>query len=281
VLRRGMWREFLRCQRCGLLAKNPMPPQAERIAWYREQYWEYFRDEQLGSSRDNVHTHALAWLHRLAPQPGTLVDVGCGSGHLLALCRKQGWKGIGFDPSRSAVAYAQAMGLEAYAEPWPPCPLANETAEAVTFINVLDHLRDPFSALQEAWRILRPGGLLYIRVLNGPVQSRLKRLLSAVRLDRLAVIHLFGFSRAAFQYHLPRFGFDIIAVRSAPPSQRYEYGQSGGWTSVLRSSLKMTDRLVYRVLAGLGLDRRAWGLTIEVMAKKGRPPTSGSHGGGD
>ena len=266
--RRGLWRELLRCQRCGLLVKDHIPPEDELIKWYQEDYWERYRDEQVGTSRHNLYVHALEWLLALAPHPGTLVDVGCGAGTLLALCPQWGWKGIGFDPSSAAVAYAQAKGLEAYRQSWPPCSLADETADAVTFINVLDHLRAPFAALTEAWRVLRPGGLLYIRVPNGPVHARLISLLSVAGLDHLAVIHLYAFGRAAFAHHLPRLGFEVVALRTAPPSQGDAYGHVRSRIADVRRSLRRVNHLAHRLFARLGLDRMGWGLSLEVMACK-------------
>lgn len=272
----GHGKEILRCQRCNLLTRTPMPPEEAITEWYREAYWNHYRDEPLGSKRSNVYIHALAWIERLHPKPGILVDVGCGSGAFLALCQKRGWRGIGFDSSTQAVACARALGLEVHCASFLPCDLADETTDVVTFINALDHLRDPIGALQEAWRILRPGGWVYIRVPNGPFHVRLMSLLSAVELRHVAVFHLFGFGRNAFLHHLPRLGFEVAGIRTAPLSGEDTYGQTGWWTAVFRRSLKVAGHLAYQLLAGLGLDRKAWGPSIEVMACKAHPnPNTG------
>lgn len=262
-------RELLQCRLCGLLAQAEMPPDEEVNRYYREQYWEGYCAEQITPARDNVFRHAWSWVTRLRPEPGVLVDVGCGSGTLLALCREQGWKGIGFDPSAQAVAYARARGLEVFRQGWPACSLPDGSADVVTFINVLDHLRDPFGALQEAWRILRPGGLLYIRVPNGPVHMRIRSAMGGSGLARLAVFHIYGFGRRALLYHLSRLGFTVFGVRTAPPSFHDVYHSSGRWLPPLRRVLKRVGILIYRALDWMGLNRIPWGTSIEVMARKG------------
>jgi SAM-dependent methyltransferase len=268
VVHVGNGQNLLRCRQCSLWARAKLPTEEEAVNFYRDEYWAHFRMEQVGRGRNNVYAHALKWLADLHPIPGMLVDVGCGGGAFLRLCRERGWRAVGFDPSAQAVAYARENGLEAYAEKWPPCPLPDESADAVTFINVLDHLRDPFVVLQEAWRILRPGGVLYIRVPNGSVHMTLKRALDIIGLGKLAVFHLYGFSRRAFLHHLPRLGFAIVAVRTAMPSRQDEYGWTEGWMPIFRKALKVADWIGYRLVRIFGLDHMAWGPTIEVMACK-------------
>lgn len=260
---------LLRCRVCEMVVRARMPLQKELDDCYRDKYWSCFQAEQIGTARDNVHLHALEWLMQMCPEAGTVVDVGCGAGAFLLCCRERGWKGVGIDPCPSAVERAVAMGLDAHVRSWPSSLLGNETADAVTFINVLDHLRDPFKALQKAWRVLRTGGLLYIRVPNGALHTRLIAPLSVIGFGGLPVVHLYGFSRAAFRFQLPRLGFAVRAVRTAPPSQGDAYGAgNGSGGAAFRRFLKKADQLLYTVLALSGLDRLLLGPSIEVMAVK-------------
>jgi SAM-dependent methyltransferase len=259
---------LLRCAECGLLRRAEGPTESQVRNQYEHEYWPRFSDEQMGSARRNVYAHVMDWLEQLHPERGVLIDVGCGAGTLLELCRERGWKGIGFDLSPHAVEMARAQDLDASVEGWPPGPLPDASADAVTFINVLDHLVSPFGALREARRVLRPGGMLYVRVPNAPVHLRVRGLLGAFGLGRLPVFHLYGFGRSSLRHHMLQAGFQICALRTAPPSQSFPYAVAGRWRSLGVRLLKVSDRLVYEGMARCGLDRQAWGLSIEVMARK-------------
>lgn len=89
-----------------------------------------------------------------------------------------------------------------------------------------------------------------------------------MRLAHLAVFHLFGFGPRAFRYHLPRLGFRIIGIRMAMPSQGDAYPHAQRWSRLWGHLLKTIDHRLYHLFARLRLDRKAWGLSIEVMACK-------------
>ena len=260
---------LLRCRVCDLVARARMPLQEELDDCYRDKYWSCFQAEQIGTARDNVHLHALEWLMQMRPEAGTVVDVGCGAGAFLARCREREWRGVGVDPPTSAVAYATALGLEAYVRPWPSSLLGNETGDAVTFINVLDHLTDPFKALQEAWRVLRTGGLLYIRVPNGALHTRLMAPLSVIGFGNLPVVHLYRVQPRGVP--VPPAASGVLRARCAHcASQPGRCLWRGEWIggAVFRRFLKKADQSLYAVLAWSGLDRLPLGPSIEVMAVK-------------
>ncbi len=256
------------CCRCGLLARIPVPDHAALESWYRDEYLTRYAEEQAGTARRNLYLHALTWIEDAQSPPGTLVDVGCGMGAFLALSQERGWRAIGVDPSAAAVAHARASGLEAFEETWLHSRLPDGTIDVVTFVNVLDHLPNPFAALEKAWRVLKPGGLVYIRVPNAPLHAALTRALSWVGWDHLTVMHVFGFGRTALLHHLRRLGFSARALRTAPPSQGEAYGKEGEPKYTLRTRLRRVYQHAYHLLARAGLDRWGWGLSLEVIASK-------------
>jgi SAM-dependent methyltransferase len=266
-----------RCRVCGLLAPLERRDERELLAWYEMDYWKKYRKEQTGTDRGNLYVHVLAWLERLSSRRGIVLDIGCGGGAFLSLCQMNGWKVMGVELSRDAAAHARRRGFNVYRQAWPVATLADESVDAVTFINVLDHLIDPFEALREAARVLKPDGLLYLRVLNAPVHARLKQVLARVGLKDVAVLHLYGFGRRTFTVLLPKMGFAPIAVRTSPPAQGCAYRHE----SVLRAwgyfMLKLADRVLYWVSRSVGLDHLGWGASLEVMARKTPVSVSTKH----
>jgi SAM-dependent methyltransferase len=90
---------------------------------------------------------------------GLVLDVGCGEGVLTAAVNDAGLRGVrvvGLD--RSATMLDAHLGPKVQADA-ARLPFADDVFDAVVAVNVLYHLDEPPSAIAEAHRVLRPGGL--------------------------------------------------------------------------------------------------------------------------
>jgi hypothetical protein len=124
--------------------------------------------------------------------------------------------------------------------------------------------------------VLKPDGLLYIRVPNAALHAWAKRLLAPMGLDQVATLHLYGFGRRTFPGLLPRFGFRPFAVRTAPPAKGHPYKEDRVFRAWAYLALKVADRSWYWLSRVLLLDRLGWGPSLEVMARK-TPGETGAH----
>jgi len=99
-----------------------------------------------------------------------VLDVACGSGYGSALLTKDAARVAGVDISREAVEYASrhygsAKILFAQADCYS-LPFVSAQFDLVVAFEIIEHLTDAASFLQEARRILAPAGLLLISTPN-------------------------------------------------------------------------------------------------------------------
>ena len=109
-----------------------------------------------------VHHRIHAALKRARPlAKGLLVDVGSGSKPHVAWFRGAVAKHVGFDlPDYTAIAAGTARpDVFARAE---ALPLRDGAADTYLAINMLNYLPDPFRALEEARRVVTPGGVAIV-----------------------------------------------------------------------------------------------------------------------
>lgn len=156
----------------------------------------------------------LGWMTRHVVLSGRrLLDVGCGTGGFLAVARDAGWHGSGVEIGRASARYAsETLGLDVAQGTLYQLVPAREKFDAVSMIEVIEHLERPAEALAIVRETLKPEGVLLVTTPN--FDSLYRRLFGS----RWWVIncedeHIVLFNRATLVAMLEENGFAVVDQR--------------------------------------------------------------------
>ena len=118
-------------------------------------------------------THVLSTLYgirvarwaRPKPTGGSVLEVGCGPGLMLAALHNRGWRVLGIERNEMVAETARrALGIEIVATPVDGLP-ADARFDLIIMFHVLEHIGEPVALLQECAKRLATGGRL---ITNAP-----------------------------------------------------------------------------------------------------------------
>ncbi len=213
---------FLCCPTCRTGVVAALPTEASLRQFYEREYPRQYRHERLADRRATMFASLLDRLSPPGPL-GRLLDVGCGGGHLLAAAAERGWSGLGTDLSFQACGVTHASGITSLQAESAKLPFRDGCVEAVFLINVLDHSLDPLGTVREAYRVLRPGGCLVIRIPNASFHRPWVKLLASLGplvrqhgWDGYPILHLFAFTPTSLRRLVTRVGFRVLTMQNSP-----------------------------------------------------------------
>lgn len=217
------------CDACGQVFVNPQPTDETLAGVYSS---EYFFDacvpgQEAQGSAVKRHTASLYLdaLAKYAPgPPGTLLEIGCGSGEFLLEASRRGFAVSGLDPSNHAVERANALlgWNAARCSTIERAALPNNHVDVCVCVDVIEHTRDPVEVLSHVYRVLKPNGVLLL--VTPALDSWLARLMKQNWFE-FKTEHLHYFSSSTLQNVFFRTGFRSVELSSARKTLTLAYVQ--------------------------------------------------------
>lgn len=123
-----------------------------------------YRD--LGSQKNDFRNANLIQLVASLVTGERVLDIGCGSGVLLAALQRQGKEVLGVEPHRDIVQLAGEMhpGVEIFRGTGDDIDRLDRRFDTVTIIDVLEHIDDDRRQLRKIHGVLNDGGQLIVVV---------------------------------------------------------------------------------------------------------------------
>lgn len=227
----------MRCNSCGLLFLNPRPS-----AHARDQLFAGLKPAGLESYLNNMANYSAVtksrkelfntrvnelskkYFHGICIRA---LDIGASSGEFIEAALDHGWEAMGIEPSVEGAMAAKAKGLSVVQSQAEKLPFPDQSFDLVHSNHVFEHLADPLAAAKEAYRVLKPGGVVFIEVPNqfDNIQFFRYRLTGKIPVrerNMRSIHHLVFFSRKTLYELLHRAGFENIVIKN-----KYGEGRKG------------------------------------------------------
>lgn len=239
----GLW-AYWACNDCASLYLHPRPT-ASTIGRAYTSYYTHrpaqtdmglggaklrWKNERLSlrlghdiSPRFNLPYWLHAWANRKAQRmalsfgleilaslpPGRFMDVGCGSGTVVALAQKMGWQAEGLEFDAAALAGARQAGLTIAEGGYERLYERPSAFDVLLCSHVIEHVHDPLDMLKAIHTALCPGGMLLLATPNA--QSDVHQHFGPYWRGLEAPRHLSLFNEAALVSLIEQVGFVVTS----------------------------------------------------------------------
>jgi 2-polyprenyl-3-methyl-5-hydroxy-6-metoxy-1,4-benzoquinol methylase len=238
------------CEACGMLFQWPPRSASELVEAY-----EAVEDPLYVSEKESRYHTFRQVLKLLGPgRQRRLLDVGAYCGYFLDVAREGDFRPEGLELSRWAAGHARSLGFKVHAQTLAERATSGDRYDVVTLWDVVEHFADPRAELEAAFRLVKPGGRIYLSTIDAG--SLVARLFGA-SWPWLMDMHLFYFNRATLALLLEEVGFRVLDKRAYTHVVSADYlwrklGASFAPTAPLFKALRLVtpDRLKIPVNLG-------------------------------
>ncbi len=261
---------LVQCTGCGLVYRNPAERDHELVEIYARKAPTPDAMRALHGTQAPALRVLARQLRRALGRGGSGLEVGSYVGAFLAAARDEDLHMEGLDINPDVNAFTRSLGFVVHDGELTTFG-TGRTFDAIAIWNTFDQLADPRGAVNAAWKLLRRGGILALRVPNGAFYAERRQSLGRGSAARRALTRtLFaqnnllsfpyrcGFTPSALARLLRTSGFTVSRLRGdvlVPLADE--------WT---RRWARFEERLVKAVLGAAVRSNLRWAPWFEVYA---------------
>jgi 2-polyprenyl-3-methyl-5-hydroxy-6-metoxy-1,4-benzoquinol methylase len=158
------------------------------------------------------------------PNHGRLLDVGFGSGEFLYAAHAIGWEVTGIDTDSKVVSNALKRGMNVFQGDLEILAGESNAFDVITLSHVIEHVHKPILVLEACYRLLKPGGKLWLETpnINSLGRMRFRNNWRGLETPR----HLVIFNRRSLHRALSQIGFTDVRDASQPSPNFFIYSSS-------------------------------------------------------
>ncbi len=203
--------DVVRCLKCDLLQAQPLPTDDFLNNYYQCSFGNSLeRGYEMTDKDENGYRlrayHQFNFIRKFCNiEKGAVLDVGCHAGSLLSLFKERGWQVTGIDPNPRSAYGEKWYGIKIVQKPFSPAMFPKESFHGICHSHVLEHVRNPKEYLAEFFRLLKPGGWVFIEV---PNETRFEK-----RKAEQIIPHLYFFTPQTLNRLAESVGFEVVCTR--------------------------------------------------------------------
>jgi len=195
------------CKSCGCVFSKKIPSKND----LEEHYQGYGRKDYLSPITIKRY-HELLDLFEPFRKTNKLIDIGCGIGYFLEVAKRRGWEVYGVEITDEAVQICSNKGIHTKKGLLDPKNYQPGMFDIVTSFEVIEHMNNPKTELNNFNAILREGGLVYITTpnFNSLLRYRLKAAYNVIIYPE----HLHGYTTKTLKKLFHYSGFNTLKIES-------------------------------------------------------------------
>ena len=211
----------LKCPVCGTQFIFPQPSDKMLDKIYNAQYF-LAGDDPLAQERmwklkrETAHLYLDNIMSLAHTVPGKLLEIGCGTGDFLLEAQSQGFDVSGLEISSDAVDIAnnRLKIIVVRQGTLEEAGFEKSSFDLIALFDVIEHVRDPLSFLDQIYGLLKPGGK--VAIVTPSLDSWSAKLMGRHWMD-YKLEHLWYFNQYSIKRALIKSGFSQITF---PPNYK-------------------------------------------------------------